>query len=400
MIGSFFYVILSEMTRNKRAWHPVFLKYMKFIVKHPNYSGMPFPFKENGEIRWITSGKSDIGKARYGWWDRKRKELGLSKGVAWISKTARANHPTGEKPCQICGTIMKLDYIYPNKRNTLSPGAMSNAPDRFDGYHTYNLCCRSVQDTGRHKSNLNRYGEDRRAYENWSEGNWKAASWLMKEFQKHKISPDHLGPISLGFSHRPKFRVSTRSDNSARNNRMSLEDVQLLIQEELTEPIISSHSKYIWDLLKYKVKNDADALKLSKLMRENMHHILSIFAYLYDKGQKKFLIKNFLHPEHANFSIKFESFNPEFGTYKAMALIPGNKKQYANNAKRYVRISLGSLKQYSLKKNRNLKSLLTREVEENLKKIIFLIKDGKEGKALLKLNEVFKLVAQDLSKKY
>ena len=34
-------------------------------------------------------------------------------------------------------------------RGRLSPGAMSNPPDRLDGFHTYNLCCRSKQDTGR-----------------------------------------------------------------------------------------------------------------------------------------------------------------------------------------------------------------------------------------------------------
>ena len=220
-------------TKNKRVWHPAFKKYMKFIVNHPNYKGMPFLFKENGDIRWITSGKSAIGKARYSWWDKKRKELGMPKGTAWISKVARANHPTGEKPCQICGKVMKLDYVYPNKKSGCSPGAMSNAPDRLDGFHSYNLCCRSKQDTGRHKGNMARYGEDRRVYENWSEGDWKAASWLMKEFQKHGVSPDHLGPISLGFSHRPKFRPLTRAANSPRKNRMTFEDIKLLLGEEM-----------------------------------------------------------------------------------------------------------------------------------------------------------------------
>ena len=29
------------------------------------------------------------------------------------------------------------------------PGAMSNFPDRFDGFHSYNRCCRSIEDKGR-----------------------------------------------------------------------------------------------------------------------------------------------------------------------------------------------------------------------------------------------------------
>ncbi len=386
--------------RIKRDWHPKFKKYMEFIIKHKNYAGMPFVFKEDGSIRWIVTGRSKIGKARLKWWDKKREELKIPKGFAWISKTVRANHPTGEKVCQICGETKKLDYIYPNKRNSMSPGAMSNAPDRLDGYHTYNLCCRSKQDTGRHKINLARYGEDRRAYENWSEGDWKAASWLMKEFQKHHISPDHLGPISLGFSHKPKFRPMTGAANSARGNRMTYEDIKLLLQEEMIEPIISSHSKPLWDLLKNQVKNDTDALKLGKLMRENMHHILSIFSYLAEKKYKDFLIKNFLHPEYANYSIRFEVFNPQTGAYKEMIKTSGTKKQYANNAKRYIRISMESLKQYSLKKNRNLKKWLTKEIGNNLTQIIKFLEDGNEKKALSKLFETFKSIAENLSKKF
>jgi hypothetical protein len=386
--------------RIKRDWHPVFKKYMEFIAKHPNYAGMPFLYKKDGSIRWVVTRGSEAGQARLKWWDKKRKELGLPKGDAWISKTARAIHPTGEKPCQICGKVMSLDYVYPNKRNTMSPGAMSNAPDRLDGYHTYNLCCRGKQDTGRHKSNLARYGEDRRAYENWSEGDWKAASWLMKEFQKHGISPDHLGPISLGFSHRPKFRPLTRAANSARNNRMTLADIKLLLEEEMAEPVISSHSKHLWDLLKNEVTDDESALRLGKLMRENMHHILSIFSYLTENGHKDFLIKNFLHPEYADYSIKFEDFDPETGIFKKMVKTNGTKKQYANNAKRYIRISLDALKQYSLKKNRNLKKWLTDEIEENLVQVIKYLERGNEKKALACLFETFEIVAKNLVKKF
>lgn len=53
--------------------------------------------------------------------------------------------------------------------NQLGPGAMSNFPDRFDGFHTYNRCCRSKEDSGRSAENLKTYTKDRRAYEMWSE---------------------------------------------------------------------------------------------------------------------------------------------------------------------------------------------------------------------------------------
>ena len=43
------------------------------------------------------------------------------------------------------------------------------------------------------------------------------ADRLMSEFRKHNISADHIGPISLGFCHRPKFHPLSKSDNSAKN---------------------------------------------------------------------------------------------------------------------------------------------------------------------------------------
>ena len=61
------------MSRHKRTWHPEFLRYMKFIVNHPNYKDLPNKFKENGKIRWV----SPSDKERAAWWDKKIVELGL-----------------------------------------------------------------------------------------------------------------------------------------------------------------------------------------------------------------------------------------------------------------------------------------------------------------------------------
>lgn len=387
--------------RIKRIWHRKFLKYMDFIVKHPNYADMPEVYKEDGSIRWVTSGKSEIGRKRFAWWNNKRKELKIKKDGPWISKVARAIHPIGKKPCQICGKEMSLDYIYPNKRGGLSPGAMSNAPDRFEGYHTYNLCCRSTQDTGRHKENLSRYGEDRRAYENWADGDWKAASWLMKVFNKHKVSPDHIGPISLGFSHNPQFNPLTSAKNSAKNNRMTFADVKLLIAlEEKGANVVSWHSKYVWDILKNKIKNDSDALKLSKIMRQNLHQILLLLAEISKQGYNNFLITNFLHPEYAFFSIIFREFDPKTGFYKEMIKTAGNKKQYTNNAKRYIRISLESLKAYQKVKNRNTPICKLESVQEMLNKTISLLKDNKTVEAKKSLYKTCSLLAVELAKKF
>ncbi len=101
--------------RTKRNWHPSFQKYMEFIVNHPNYKDMPFALKEDGAIRWIVTGKSSIGQAREKWWDSKRLTLNVEKKPGWKAIVAKKIHPLGEKPCQVCGNVMKLDYTYPNK---------------------------------------------------------------------------------------------------------------------------------------------------------------------------------------------------------------------------------------------------------------------------------------------
>ena len=387
--------------RTTRKWHKKFIEYMNFIANHPNYNGMPHLRKEDGSIRWVVTGKSEKGQDRLEWWDQKRKKMGIKKEGAWISKVARKIHPTGEKPCQICGKIMKLNYVYPNKRGGMSPGAMSNAPDRLDGYHSYNLCCRSKQDTGRSKSNLSRYGEDRRVYENWSDGDWKAASWLMKVFTKNGVSPDHIGPISLGFAHRPKFNPLTRAQNSAKNNRMNFDDVKSLLEDEKKgNTVVSYHSKFIWDKLKNLIKDDVDALKLSKIMRLNMHHILMVFYEISFRGYKDFLIDNFLHPKYANYSIKFIDFNPEDGSYSKMIKKKGDKKQYKNNAERYIRKSFESLDKYSKIENRNTKKWKSKKVDKLLDKIFSYLENKQKNKAKNTIDKIFQQLADEANEDF
>ena len=67
---------------------------------------------------------------------------------------------------------VKENFVETSAKGLLSPGVMSNSPDRFDGFHSDGACCRSQSDKGRHKSNLQRYGQDRRVYENWADGDW------------------------------------------------------------------------------------------------------------------------------------------------------------------------------------------------------------------------------------
>tara|TARA_B100000427_G_C15516866_1_gene598576 strand:+ start:109 stop:1461 length:1353 start_codon:yes stop_codon:yes gene_type:complete len=358
---------------------------------------------------------------------------------AKISDVARYIHPTKFKPCQTCGKSLSVEYVYLNLRgkrlfekkfpnidvdefstlkevlvsidrlykqdglkkvvklfglnlidlrlekiqesfkvhklNLLSPGAMSNAPDRLDGFHSYNKCCRAKEDTGRSKENLGKYGEDRRAYENWADGDWKAASWLMKEFNKAGVSADHIGPISLGFCHSPFFTPMTKQENSAKNNRMRHQDVLKLIQlESEGNQVVSWHTKPVWDRWKSKVLNDEDALRLSRIMRKHLHRVLLVLHELKERGCNEFL-QSLLNPEFAYFSIKIIGFDPQSGKYERIEKTPGKMTQYSRNAERYVRIAFDSLDQYKAKDNRKLAdldnrdlNLIVSEVIQNLEK--------------------------------
>ena len=116
MRGFFSFLIGGYMAkRNQRKWHEKFLRYMEYIVKHPNYKDMPNKFDDNGNIRWVRTGNSDPVLTK--WWDDMVKKLNLN----CRADVARYIHPkelNGMKPCQICGREMSIYYIYPNK-NTL-----------------------------------------------------------------------------------------------------------------------------------------------------------------------------------------------------------------------------------------------------------------------------------------
>ncbi len=444
-----------------RIWHPNFKKYTDFIVNHPNYKGLFFEYSNDGNVKWVVTGKSDKGLKRREWWDVKCRQNKIKIEPGCYAKIALTIHPTKKHVCQICGKSLIIEYVYPNKRlinnikkefgiayapyektifdivndivknslslnkflvifkindlsiktkeelndyiyqeftqknvkSFLSPGVMSNSPDRFDGFHSDGNCCRCVSDKGRHKDNLSRYGQDRRVYENWADGNWKMADRLMSEFGNYGLSADHIGPISLGFCHRPKFQPMTREQNSTKNNRMSFNDVKILIKDEAEgDKVVSWHSRFIWDNLKGKVKNDKDAVKLSSLMRANLHHILTIFSIIKDNGYDLFL-KHFLHPEHSFYDYKFIGFNPEDGTYKEVKVIERTGKNQRNNVQRYLRIAFDELDQYRSIGNRKTKELNNAIINKEIKKLLILLKDNKNQQAFKNLQQIFKILA-------
>lgn len=464
------------MSRKERTWSKEFIEYTEFIAEHPNYEGLPEKYKKDGAVRWVVTGNSALGKQRGEWWDKKVKEFNTSNRAevarlihpkelnglkpcqtcgkklsifyVYPSKTTlkqlnklselkfdsydltiseifdllfeRINEDvfsSFRKIFKIPSNIHNkksdiLDYIHSHPGRKLSPGVMSNAPDRFDGFHTYNACCRSKEDTGRHKTNLARYSQDRRAYENWSEGNWNLSNRLMGEFNKYskqvicpncnkkaKMTADHIGPISLGFTHRPKFNPLCSSCNSGKNNRMSYSDVKILLEDEKRgEQVVSWHTQYLWDNLKLKVKNDKDALNLSKIMREHLHKVLSLLAII-SRYDKKFLMDNFLNPEYSFYDYTFKNFDPLNLNKLEIIKKPLDSKNKQKNAERYVRISFESLDQYITKDNRKLKDL-DKKYNTSIKSLENELKNNNYTKSIEILNNIIKKISDEEIKKF
>ena len=451
----------QETNEPKREWHSNFLSYSEFIVSHINYKGLFFELGKDSRVKWVVTGISEKGKKRRIWWDEQCIKNGIKIEAGCYAKIALKIHPTKKHVCQICGTSLSIEYVYPNKRtlgqininfrssfesftkdifeiidelvtdNTtltkfvtifkienqsfsnkeefkdfirtnyvdsfakgfLSPGAMSNSPDRLDGYHSDGACCRHESDKGRHKSNLQRYGQDRRVYENWADGNWKMADRLMSIFREHDITADHIGPISLGFCHRPKFHPLTHSENSAKNNRMSLSDVLVLLDDEQNEQIVSWHSKFIWNKLKFKVKTDKDAVRLSDLMRKNLHHFLIILSIIDEAGFGDFLLR-FLNPEFSFFDYKFDGFDPSTGLYKSVETKNLTGKNQQNNIERYRRVAFEKLQEYRDVSNRKTNKWESTEIDANIPTLLKLL----ESKKIYEAKQFLDLILEKLAK--
>lgn len=289
--------------------------------------------------------------------------------------------------------ILKKEFVEKEYSPFVSPGAMSNSPDRFDGYHSYNSDVRAITDTGRYAENLKRYTQDRRVYEMWSGGNWKMADRLYATFVKNGVSPDHIGPMSLGFAHRPKFQPMTKNENTAKGNRMTFDDVILLISdEEKGEEVITWHSKFIWDKLKNKVENNDDAIKLSGMMRKNLHHVLIIFSLINEKGFDDFL-KQFLNPDYSYYDYEFLGFNPKTGSYQEVITKELKGKNQSNNVDRYFRIAFEKLVYYSDKDNRKNKIWGSESITQSVNQLLALLSKNRPDEALILLNQTI----EDLS---
>ena len=408
---------------SEKKWHPKFLEYMEKIINNPNYKGIPYKRNNKGQIAWIAPKVGEIGKKRIKWVLEKAKILGYPNIAGVYARVMFHIHPTKEKPCQICGRIMSLKYIYLNnglikalnkigftftELNTigevceeiekrynrdfliafiedkfkipvengesiesivsrceelcrngnskmLGPGAMSNFPDRLDGFHTYNRCCRKKEDTGRHDDNMKTYNKDRRAYEYWSDGNIYAANKFMHSSFFNGYSADHIGPISLGFKHDSLLlQKMTNGDNSSKRDRLLLSDVKKLIKIEEQNTGFTCASWFInkiWEEIRgniTRIKQD-ELNKYRDILKQNMFLFMSLLQQLKNsKNGEKFLVSKLLEPkyDYFNYEYTFEE-NGQIATQTLKNKTDATKNEYD----RFQRIALTSIDEYIEKNN-------------------------------------------------
>lgn len=307
-----------------------------------------------------------------------------------------------------------IEYVYQNlvekADGRLSPGVMSNSPDRFDGFHSDGLCCRAITDKGRHEGNMKTYTQDRRAYEEWSDGDYNLANRLMGEFNKHEpmecpvcgriesMTADHIGPISLGFCHSKHFAPMCSACNSSKNNRFTKSDVDELIKiEKRGGQVISWHSKAIWDAVKHTINNDADAKFVSSVMAKCHQNVLNILSIIYDKTGPKFLMR-YLNPKYSLVDYRFENVDLHHLENLKIIASPLDSKNKRKNQERYIRIAFKSLEEFSNKKNRKNYFLID-ENSKQLEPIIEAISIGEHNKADKLLRQLIHDVSNNILEK-
>lgn len=282
------------------------------------------------------------------------------------------------------------------RKKDLGPGAMSNFPDRYDGFHSYNRCCRQKYDKGRNPDNMKTYSKDRRAYENWSDGNIHAANKFMKSKYFDGLSADHIGPVSLGFVHDPRFlQPMSSGDNSSKRDRLEKDDVNKLINLESKYNLlpISWFSEKLWRTLKadFLKNNNINLEYYRNLMKRNMNNYMYLLYIIITKSGdlgKKFLEENFLKPkcEYFKYNYKFDE-SGDIISKTVRNISDATRKEYS----RFIRISFESVIDFSEKENRNAKANFNRDISKEIDSLVRKINSRAPSESIV--NDFYKIVS-------
>ncbi len=277
----------------------------------------------------------------------------------------------------------------------LGPGSMSNFPDRYDGFHTYNRCCRSKEDKGRSRENLKTYGKDRRAYEYFSDGNIHAADKFMNsEFFKNG-SADHIIPVSLGGVHDSRFlQPMPIGDNSSKRDRLVKDDILKAIEIEKRTGLqaVSWFASDLWNFLKNNVTDfsQEDLEKFRICLKQNITDFLSILCTVKNNriSGTDFIAEKLIQPKMKYFEVDYD-FNSD-GTYSEK---PRHETESSSGEfERIKRISLDSLDDYVNKENRNMNVDFIEDEKSEISEICKILDSGNFDSAFFFLENLMKKI--------
>ncbi len=167
-------------------------------------------------------------------------------------------------------------------------------------------------------------------------------------------SADHIGPVSLGFAHRPEFQLLCKPCNSAKNNRLYYSDVLNLCRAERNrETVTSWYMEELWQLLRARPIGRDTTLRLYRILRDNRHNAMMTLARYIDAGHYLFLY-TFLNLGYADFNYKITGFHVNNHIITAdIERTPSTLVYVREQKARRVRVAFSSLIEYSAKENRN-----------------------------------------------
>jgi hypothetical protein len=141
------------------------------------------------------------------------------------------------------------------------------------------------------------------------------------------------------------------------------EVVHLREVEAKGESVISWHSKALWDLRKEEVLDDETALRLSKLLRDNRHTLMSILQRIADAEHFTFL-GTFLELEYAEQEVKFVNLRVEnhITQLDQITYFPSVTKYADEQKARRCRVAFESLRNYFRKESRNTYVVTTPQI--------------------------------------
>ena len=122
---------------------------------------------------------------------------------------------------------------------------------------------------------------------------------------------------------------------------------------ESGESVVSWQAREPWDALKGEVKDEDDALRLSRLLRINQHHFLAAVAWVAGAGAVD-AVFGLLSPDYAENRYRFVGLDALTLTFERMVPTPRQDTYRRSKSARAVRIAFDALNAYGAGGTRNV----------------------------------------------